>query len=326
MVRSATIWHPRLVTRRAWILMLLLAALWGASYMFIEIVLDDGIDDTFLVFARTLLGAAVLAPLAMRRGAFRAARPYLGWLALVAAVQIVGPFLLITIGQHHVTSSMAGILVSSAPIFTALLAVFVAQDERLHGWGLAGIFIGIVGIALLFGVDLGDSSAAVLGGLGILLASLGYAIGALTAKRKIHDVPAVGVAGVIMAFSALALLPTVPFSAPESVPSAGAIAALLALGAGGTGIAFLIFYTLNSEVGPGRASVVAYIAPVFSVFYGVTLLDEPFTLSTVLGLVLILGGSWMAAEGRSPLRRKRAHVPSRSEPSRSSAPEPARAR
>ena len=309
--------------------MLLLAALWGASYMFIEIVLDDGVDDAFLVFARTLLGALVLAPFAARGGAFRAARRHLGWLAVVAGVQIVGPFLLITLGQHHVTSSMAGILVSSAPIFVALLAVFIAQDERLHGWGLAGIFIGIVGIALLFGVDLGGDSSALLGGGGILLASLGYAIGGITAKRKLQEVPPVGIAAVIMAFSALALLPTLPFSLPQTAPTAGGIAALVALGAGGTGIAFLIFYTLNSEVGPGRASVVAYIAPVFSVFYGVTLLDEPFTLSTVLGLVLILAGSWMAAEGRSPLRRRGGREetpPTRTEPSRSSAPEPARAR
>jgi drug/metabolite transporter (DMT)-like permease len=74
--------------------------------------------------------------------------------------------------------------------------------------------------------------------------------------------------------------------------------------AGGTGAAFLIFYVLNADVGPSRASVVAYIAPFFSVVYGVTLLDEPFSLSTAAGLVLILAGSWMAADGRLPWRRR----------------------
>jgi drug/metabolite transporter (DMT)-like permease len=100
----------------------------------------------------------------------------------------------------------------------------------------------------------------------------------------------------------------VPFAAPDAVPSAGTFAARVALGAGGTGIAFLIFYMLNAEIGPSRAAVVAYIAPVFSVLYGVTLLDEAFTLSTVAGLVLILGGSYVAAEGRAPWRRRRAPV------------------
>jgi drug/metabolite transporter (DMT)-like permease len=299
-----------------------LAALWGASYLFIKVAIDD-FSDAFLVFARTALGAAVLAPIAIRRGAFAAARPKLGWLALVAAVQIVVPFLLITLGEHHVASSMAGILISSAPIFTALIASFAVQSERLHGVALAGIFIGIVGIVLLFGVDLGDDSAAILGGLGILLAGLGYAVGALLAKTKLQGVPPIGVAGSIMALSALFLLPALPWTAPTEAPGLDTVGAMLALGAGGTGIAFLIFYTLNAEIGPGRASIVAYIAPVFSVVYGVTLLDESFTAATAGGLLLILSGSYLAAEGRLPWRPK---VVSRSEPSRSSVPAPVRAR
>ncbi len=290
------------MTRRAWILMGVLAAVWGASYMFIEIALDE-LSDGFIVFGRTLLGALVLAPVALHRRAFAAARPVLGWLLFVAAIQIVGPFMLITVGQHHVTSSMAGILISSAPIYTALIAALVVKSERMHGWGIVGIGIGIVGVALLFGVDLGDDSAAVLGGLGILLAGLGYAIGALVAKRRLQDVPPVGVAASIMGLSALLLLPALPWTVPSSSPGLDTVGAMLALGGGGTGLAFLIFYTLNAEIGPGRASVVAYIAPVFSVFYGVVLLDESFTLATAAGLVLILSGSYMAAEGRMPRRR-----------------------
>jgi drug/metabolite transporter (DMT)-like permease len=113
----------------------------------------------------------------------------------------------------------------------------------------------------------------------------------------------VGVAGSIMALSALFLLPTLPFGVPPAMPAAGTLGALLVLGAGGTGVAFLIFYVLNADIGPSRASVVAYIAPGFSVLYGVALLGEPFTLGTAGGLVLILAGSWLAAEGRMPWRR-----------------------
>jgi drug/metabolite transporter (DMT)-like permease len=292
------------MTRRAWILMAVLAALWGSSYMFIKLALDGGLSDTFIVFARTALGALVLAPVALRRGAFAPARRRLGWLALIAAVQIVVPFLLITVGEHHVSTSLAGILVASAPIFTAVLAALVVHSERLAPAGMAGIAVGIVGVAMLFGVDLTGDSQTVLGGLGILLAGLGYAVGSLVAKSKLSDVPPVGVAGSIMALSALFLLPTVPFGAPSSAPDPGTVGAMLVLGAGGTGVAFLIFYTLNADIGPGRASIVAYIAPVFSVLYGVTLLDEAFTVGTAGGLVLILLGSWMAAEGRVPRRRQ----------------------
>src|ERR687894_8206 len=110
------------MTRRAWILMLTLAAVWGSSYMFI------------------------------------------------ALIQITGPFLLITVGQHHVTSSMAGILVASAPIFTTIIAAFYAHEDRLGPGGIAGIAVGILGVGLLFGVDLSGPTETLLAGGGILLA------------------------------------------------------------------------------------------------------------------------------------------------------------
>src|SRR5438270_5011603 len=134
--------------------MALLAALWGASYLFIKIALED-LTPAAVVFARTALGALVLTPVALRRGAFAAARPHLGALALVAAIQITGLFLLIAAGERSIPSSLAGILVASAPIWTALLAGAFVPAERLRGWSLGGIGLGIGGVAALFGVDLG---------------------------------------------------------------------------------------------------------------------------------------------------------------------------
>src|SRR4051794_40987936 len=296
----------------------LLAALWGASYLFIKIALDD-LSPVVLVFARTALGAIVLAPVALRRGAFAPARRHLGTLAFIAAVQIAGPFLLIAAGEQSIPSSLAGILVASAPIWTAILAAAFVPDERLRGWALAGIAIGIVGVAALLGVDLGGGDA-LLGGAAVLLAGLGYAIGALVAKRRLAGVPPVGLVATIMGLSALLLAPALPFAAPDHAPGLGTVAALLALGCGGTGAAFLVFYVLNADIGPSRASIVAYLAPGFSVAYGVVLLGESFTVATAVGLALILAGSWLAARGRAP------SALSRSGPSRSSAPAPARAR
>jgi len=274
------------------------AALWGSSYMFIEIALDD-LSPAFLVWARVVLGALVLGPVALRLGAVRAARGQLGWLSLVAVVQVVAPFILIAVGQQSIPSSLAGILVASAPIFTSLCAGALLPGDRLAGRGIAGIGLGIAGVVLLFGVDLGsDGRDAVVGGLLVLLASAGYAVGSLVAKRHLEDVQPVGVAGGIMALSALMLLPVAPFVAPDAV-GVDTAGALVALGAGGTGLAFLIFYTLNAEIGPSRASIVAYIAPGFSVLYGVTLLGEGFTVATAAGLVLILGGSWLAGSSSS---------------------------
>ncbi|HEV3001989.1 MAG TPA: DMT family transporter [Solirubrobacteraceae bacterium] len=291
------------MTRRAWTLMLTLAALWGASYMFIDIALEGGVATPFVVFVRNLLGTLVLLPVALSRGVFPSVRRHLPLLTFVAAIQVTGPFLLITVGEQHITSSMAGILVASTPIFTAIIALVQSHDDRLGRMGVAGIVIGIVGVVVLFGVDLSASTETLLAGLGVLLAGLGYAVGPILTRRHIADVPPIGIAGSIVTLSMLMLLPVAPFSAPSEMPSLGTWAALAVLGAGGTGIAFLIFFMLNADVGPSRSSLVAYIAPFFSVIYGVTLLDESFSLSTAAGLLLILTGSWMAADGRVPWRR-----------------------
>jgi drug/metabolite transporter (DMT)-like permease len=311
--------------RRAWILLALLAAIWGASYMFIKVALDDGLSEPFIVFARTLLGAAVLIPLAIKRDALRALRGSIAALTLLVVIQIVVPFLLITAGENHISSSMAGILVSSAPIFTALLAIRLDQAERSRGWALVGVVVGMLGVVLLFGLDLSGDAMAILGGGMVLLASLGYAVGGLTIKRRFGDVQPVGLAAASMALAALITAPFAAISAPTEI-AAGSVGALLALGAGGTGIAFFLFYTLIAEVGPARASVVAYVAPGFAVAYGVTLLGESLTLGAIAGLLLILAGSWLGAEGRLPRWLGPFTRLSRSGPSRSSAPAPARAR
>jgi len=292
------------MTRRSWLLMALLAALWGASYLFIKLALDDGLHPVFIVFARIALGAGVLVPIALRSGALAALRGYTGAIVFMALVQVVVPFLLITIGEQYIASSLAGILVSAAPIFTAMIAARYDDAERPHGTAIVGVVMGIVGVVVLFGLDLSGDAKALAGGLMVLLASLGYAIGALYLKFRLQGVPAVGIAAATLVAGTIALMPAALLTLPSQTPSLQAAGSLVVLGAGGTGIAFGIFYTLISMIGPGRASLVAYIAPGFAVVYGVTLLSEPLTAAAVLGLALILIGSWIAAEGRLPGQAK----------------------
>lgn len=296
------------MNRRAWLLMSLLAALWGASYLFIKIALEDGLDPVFIVFARIALGALVLVPLALRSDALRGMSSLAGPILFVAIVQVVLPFLLITLGEQHISSALTGILVSAAPIFTALIAARFDDDERPHGIATAGVVMGMMGVVLLFGIDLSGDAQALAGGLMVLLAAAGYAVGALFLKHRIRGVAPVGVAASTMVAGTLVLLPFALFTLPAQAPELQTIGALLALGAGGTGIAFAIFFTLIAEIGPGRASLVAYIAPGFAVFYGVTLLGEALTVGALLGLILILAGSWVAAEGRWPGRPRTAPV------------------
>jgi drug/metabolite transporter (DMT)-like permease len=288
------------MNRRAWLLMSLLAALWGASYLFIKVALEDGLDPIFIVFARLALGALVLVPLALPAGGLRQLRGLACPILFLAVVQVTLPFLFITLGEQHISSALTGILVSAAPIFTALIAARFDDDERPHGVATAGVVMGIVGVVLLFGVDLSGDAQALAGGLMVLLATVGYAVGSLYLKHRLRGAPPVGIAASTILASALVTLPFALLTLPAQAPELQTVGALVALGAGGTGLAFAIYFTLIAEIGPGRASLVAYIAPGFAVFYGVTLLDEALTIGAILGLVLILAGSWVAAEGRWP--------------------------
>jgi drug/metabolite transporter (DMT)-like permease len=138
----------------------------------------------------------------------------------------------------------------------------------------------------------------------VVLAALGYAIGGLLVKHRLAGIAPVGMSGLVMGASALMLLPVAVTTAPDSVPGAGPIAAVTALGVLGTGAAFVIFYWLISTVGPARTLIVTYIAPGFAIVYGGVFLSEEITVATIAGLVLILTGSWLSAEGRLPGRRR----------------------
>jgi len=287
------------MTRRSWILLLALSALWGSSYLFIKLALEDDLSPALIVSVRTALAALVLLPLALQRSALGGLRANAAPVLLLAVVQMAGPLLLIAAGEQSISSSLTGILVATAPIFTFLLAFAQEGQERASGLSLGGVALGIVGVALLLGLDAGGG-AALGGGLMIVAASFGYAIGGWMVKRRVRDVQPVAMVGATAAVAALLTAPAALLSLPAHFPTFKASASLFVLGVLCTGVAFVIFYSLVASDGPARASLVGYIAPGFSVVYGVTLLSESFTVTTAFGLVAITGGSWLAAGGRWP--------------------------
>ena len=268
--------------------------------MFIEIALRD-MSPALVAWARVSAGAVVLVALTAPRGLLRGIRESAGIVIVTAAVGVAGPFFLIALGQQEISSSLAGILVSSAPLFTALLAGRVDPDERSTGMRLVGVTLGFAGVVILLGVDLSGSGMALLGGLAVVLAGLGYAVSAFIVKRRTVAIAPLGMAAGVMVASSALLAPAAALSLPTSV-DAGPVAAVLALGAIGTGIAYAIFYTLISWVGPARTFVVTYISPAFALVYGVTLLDEPLTFGGLAGLTLIVGGSLLAVGMRDDRR------------------------
>ncbi len=294
-----------------------LAGVWGASYLFIKVALED-VSPAMVVFARTALAALVLMPFALRIRALDGLRDRLWPITVLAFVQIAAPFMLISAGEEHLSSSLTGILVATAPIFTFLLAIKIDQEERVHGAGLFGVFLGIAGVVLLLGVDAGGGTAALVGGAMVILASLGYALGAFYLKRRLTGVQPIGLVTAAMLASALMSLPFAAVTLPGQAPGLDTVGSLAALGMLGTGLSFVLFYTLIARIGPGKASLVAYVAPGFAVIYGVLLLDEGFGPASFAGLLLIVGGSWLAAEGRLPFSERRAVRRRRRYPARAS--------
>ena len=292
------------MSRRSVALLLTLSAFWGASYLFIKVGLDDGMSPWAVVSARTALAALVLVPLALYRDVLRSLRGRFGPILVLSFVQVAGPLSLIALGEEHISSSLAGILVATAPIFTFLLAFALTGEQRANATGLVGVVIGIVGVALLLGVDAEGGSDALLGGLMVVTAAFGYAVAAWYLKRNLAGVEPVATVAGTQLVAALALLPLGLTHVPSDVPGMHAIGSFLTLGVVCTGVAFVIFHSLVASDGPARASLVGYIAPVFSISYGVVLLDESFTALTAVGLLLILGGSWLAAGGELPARRR----------------------
>jgi drug/metabolite transporter (DMT)-like permease len=287
------------VSRRSLVLLLLLSAFWGASYLFIKVALEDGVSPWAIVSIRTALAALVLVPLAAQRGVLGSVRDRFGPIVVLSFVQVAVPLTLIGLGEERIASSLTGILVATAPIFTFLLAFALSGEQRANTASLVGVAIGIVGVGMLLGVDAGGGSEALVGGMFIILAAFGYAVAAWYLKRNLA-----GVEPVATVVAAVVTLPLGLLHIPESAPGLDAVASLLTLGVVCTGFAFVIFHSLVASDGPARASLVGYIAPVFSIFYGVVLLDESFSVYTAVGLLLILGGSWLAAGGELPTRRR----------------------
>ena len=292
---------------RSAVLFPLAAVLWGIPSLLVKLVTPE-ISAAFTVFARAALGALVLAPFVVRGGRLGLLRGRLGLLLWLALVDLTAPALLITVGVLAVPSSLAGTLVASVPVMVAALALRYAPGERASGSRLVGLAVGLGGVALLLGAEAAANLRALGGGLLVLAGALSYAGGALYYLRRFADLPPlVVVTGTLLGCAVLSAIPAA-LDAPQSLPPPGIVGALALLGAGCTGLGYVAFYALVADLGAGRASVVTYFAPAVSVVGGVVLLGEPLTAGMVAGLLLVLGGAWLASGRRPPASPAGGHL------------------
>lgn len=283
------------MTRRGWLLFALMSVIWGIPYLFIKVAVRD-VDPATLVCARTLLGAAVLVPIAAARGEIR---PLLAhWRPLVAytVVEIGIPWLLLSTAETRLSSSLSGLLIAAVPLVGALLALVTGSRGTIGTVQVAGLLVGLGGVAALAGFDVGSAQLGSLAAVGVVVVC--YATGPWIVSRHLAGAPRLGVVAASLALTAVAYLPAAAVELPARVPPANVIGSLVALGIVCTALAFPLFFDLIGEIGPVRATVITYVNPAVALLLGVTLLGEAFTAGTALGFVLILGGSFLATRPR----------------------------
>ena len=290
--------------RRYPAMLVTVALLWGASFMFIKIAVRELAPAT-LVTGRIGLGAVTLALIAPflvgRRETLSALRRNAHWLVLVGLINMAVPFWLLSWGETRIDSGLASIIQGSVPIFNAVIAFAFFREVRVTGLRLVGVGIGFLGVALLVGAQ---PEGKVLGALAVVGMALCYAIGGLLAGRHLSAVQPPVVALGTTAVAALVMLPFGIAQAPSHFPGWETIAAVVVLAMPLTAIAFLIFYAIIAGAGAAYASLVTYLVPPIALAYGAIFLGERFGAAAFGGLALILGGVALGT-GRLRFRRRR---------------------
>jgi drug/metabolite transporter (DMT)-like permease len=283
---------------RYWPMLVLLAGVWGASYLFIKVAVDE-IPPAPMMAVRTLLAAAVLLGyLAWRFGRTRAAAEL--WAArrhllVLGVLNAALPFWLIAWGEQHIDSGLAAVVQASVPIFNALLVLRFLPHERLSRTRALGLAVGILGVGVVTGIHPEGGWLAIAGALAVVGSSLAYASAGVYGQKAVSGTPGPVLAAGSMLVGGLILTPVAAFQIPDAVPSWEATGSVLALALAGTAFAQLVLFRMLALHGSARLSLVTYLMPGFALAYGALLLDERITFTMLAGLLLILGGVAVAS-------------------------------
>jgi drug/metabolite transporter (DMT)-like permease len=276
--------------RRYLVMLLALAAIWGASFLFIKVAVRE-LTPATLIVGRLGLAAATLALLVPfvvgTRETMQQLRQNAPWLVVVALVNTAIPFWLLSWGETRIDSGLASIIQASVPIFNALIAFVAFREVRVTGAPLLGVAIGFVGVALLVGAQ---PEGKVLGALAVVGMAFCYGLGGLLTGRYLKPVQPVVVALASTSIATLVALPVGAAQAPSHAPGWKTIGSVLALGIPGTALAYLLFFGLITGAGAAYAALVTYLIPPIALAYGALFLDERFGAAAFGGLALILTG------------------------------------
>jgi drug/metabolite transporter (DMT)-like permease len=287
--------------RSYWPLILSLAAMWGASYLFIKVAVED-IPPAAMTELRVLIaGILLFAYLVSRMGVDRAVRELRSaWVpcAVLGVINAALPMGLVAWGETHIDSSVAGIAQSTVPLFTFILAAKFLPHEPVGLIRIAGVTVGFLGVALLAGFPAESGWWALAGTLAVVVSSLSYASGGVYGQLQVHDTPGPVLATGNMLAAAVVLLPLAIADPPTAAPGTTALAGLAGLILIPTFAGQLVLFRVLRLHGSRKLSIVTYLMPMFAVVYGGLLLDEPVTAAMLAGFALIVVGAALASGQR----------------------------
>lgn len=278
------------MSRRNVILLVALSAIWGSSFLFIKLGVRE-LSPSVVVLGRLAVGLAVLLPLAAFHGGLDPLRGRLRLLVLLGLTNNALPFWLLGFAEQRIDSGLTGVIQAAAPIFTVALAYRMDASQRAGRAQLMGVGVGFVGVALLVGVQRGGGLA---GALAVVGTALCYAFSVLLAGRAMRGMPPLQVSIGQLGAAAILVTPFGLAQLPQDVPGWKPLVAVAMLGALGSGLAYLLYFSLIQGAGASKAILVTYLVPAFALVYGAVGLHEHISLRALLGLALILGGTTVA--------------------------------
>ncbi|SOE75891.1 Permease of the drug/metabolite transporter (DMT) superfamily [Streptomyces sp. OV198] len=283
------------MTARGWFLFSLMGVVWGIPYLMIKVAVD-GVSPSTVVFTRCAVGAALLLPFAIRQGGLtRTVRTYWRPMLAFACIEIMIPWWTLTDAERHLSSSTAGLLIAGVPIVGVASARLFGDTERLGARRVAGLTLGLSGVAVLTVPHLTGGDARSLAE--VLLTVIGYATAPVIVARHLKNVPSLHLTAACLTLAALVYAPAAAATRPSGLPSPQILAALAGLGVICTAVAFVAFLELIKEAGPTRATVITYVNPAVAVAAGAAFLDESLTPGVLAAFALILAGSVLATAG-----------------------------
>ena len=288
---------------RALGVLLALGCIWGSSFLFIKVIVDET-GPVEVATGRLAIGAvAILSFVAFRRLPVRWTPEVLAKVAVLALLANIAPFALIAWGQEHIESGTASVLNSTMPIFTSVFAAAFLAEDRFTPGRVAGLILGFLGVLVLTGKDVVDvTDSSVLGQFAVIAAAACYGVGSVVSRTLLRSTDPISLSALQVTAGAVLGLPLlfVVSGTPDYSLSAEAWLSLLALGAGGTGLAYVAYLWLIDVTGSVRASLVTYIIPIVGLFLGWAVLDEGIGLNTLLGSALIISGVAIVMGGGAP--------------------------